>query len=794
MNSVAIAWRNIRKNSGFSLLNLSGLIIGITSFLLLGAYIMHELSYDRFLPNADRIAYVSYAYKSAEDNEFVQAATTPTAVAPTLEKEFAEVARAVRLYPYNQEGLIKNGNQQIKETNFKFADEAFFEVADYPFIAGNSQHALTAPYQIVLTQASADKYFPSKDALGQVLEIDGQPWKVTGIVPTPPSYTQLPFAAILSNKHLTRYQEPVWHSANDITLLLLKDKHVIPALEAKANAYIKTIFADVFKNGGALKLKVEPITDVHLHSAIGKGNLLYVYIFMGLAIGIILITGVNFANLSLARSAERAKEIGVKKVLGASRAHLFFHFLIECSLLVLIAFAIAMCLAHILLPLFASYLGTTIVLAITSSNILLLAIPIFAISLAILAGSWPALVVSSFKPVQSLKGTTKANKGGFALGNVLIIIQFTVSTLFIIATLITAQQLHYIQTKNTGLDRSQIVVLDGELLSDAERTTLKSKLLARPAVNGFTASYDSPVNIQGGYNINYVEGKNADFQLSVTAIPIEKDFVPVFEIPVLAGANQSDSDIARARDTTDAREYSFIVNQQLVKSLQWSPEDAIGKQINLNGRLGRITTVVQDFNFASLREDIKPVVLFPEYSYFGNIYVKVASGSNMQQSISTIQSVWKEVKPQAPFDYHFLDDDFANLYQLERQTSRTMLLFSIVTIGIACLGLFALAAFQAQQRVKEIGIRKVLGASTGKIVLLLTSDFIKLVVIAFVLAVPIGYWIMKDWLQNFAFRIDLEYWTFLLAGIIAVLISLLTISGRAFRAARTNPIHSLRDE
>lgn len=794
MNSVSIAWRNIRKNRGFALLNLGGLTIGITSFLLLGAYILHEMSYDNFLSNSNRIAYVSYAYKSPDDSEFVQANTTPTAVAPTLEKEFAEVERAVRLYSYNSEGLIQKGNQQIKETQLQFADPDFFQVMDYQFTQGNAEKALSEPYQIVLTQAYADKYFPKENPLGQVLQIDGQPWKVSGVVPTPPSYTQLPFTAILSNKHLTRYQEPVWHSANDITLVLLKDKKAINALEAKANSYIQTIFADVFQSGAALKLKIEPITDVHLHSEIGSGNLLYVYIFAGLSIGIILITAVNFANLSLARSTERAKEIGVKKVLGASRSRLFFNFLTECCLLVLIAFTVALCLTYFLLPLFASYLGTTIELHVTSSNMLLLAIPIFAISLSIVAGSWPAIVISAFKPIQSLKGTTKANKGGFALGNVLIVIQFAVSTLFIIATLVTAQQLHYIQTKNTGLDRSQIVVLDGDLLSDNQRTTLKNKLMTRSVVKGFTASYDSPVNIQGGYNINYVEGKKTDFQMSVTAIPIEKDFVPVFEIPILAGANLTDNDIARARDTTAAQEYSFVVNEKLVKSLQWTAQEAIGKQINLNGRLGRIKTVVQDFNFASLREDIKPVVLFPEYHYFGNIYVKVASGSTIQQSISDIQSVWKEVKPQAPFTYHFLDDDFANLYQLERQTSKTMLLFSCITIGIACLGLFALAAFQAQQRVKEIGIRKVMGASIGKIVLLLTRDFVKLVGIAFILAAPIGYWIMQNWLHNFAFRIAIEWWTFLIAGFLAVFISLLTISGRAIRAARTNPTNSLRDE
>lgn len=794
MKSVTIAWRNIRRNRGFSLLNIFGLTVGICCFLLLGAYIVHETSYDSFLSQSNRIAYVSFAHKSADEAQFDFSSVTPTAVAPMLEKEFAEVEKTARIYGYNGEGLVKVGDEFFKEKSFKFADESLFEVMDYTFIRGKAATALASPFQIVLTQKMADKYFPQQDALGKLLRIDGQPWTVSGVVMTPPSYTELPFQAIMSNKHLKRYQQPIWHSANDITLVLLKDPASLPSLQQKANAHIKDIFADVFQSGAELKILFERLPDIHLHSATGTGNLLYVYIFAAVALGIIVIACVNFVNLSLARSAERAKEIGVKKVLGASRQDLFLNFLLECSMMVSMALVLALVLAQLLLPAFANYIGTSIQISLKSSAMFYLGILAFAVLITLIAGSWPAFVISSFKPILSLKGKTRAARGGFALGNTLIIFQFTVSILFIICTLVTTRQLHYIQTTNTGLNRSQIVVLDGDLLGDADRSALKNKLLELSTISGFSASYDSPVNIQGGYSVNAAEGKSANFGLSVTAIPIEKDFVPVFEIPVLAGANLTDADIARARDTTAAQEYSFIVNQQFVQALQWTPAEAIDKRIDLNGRVGRIKTVVADFNFASLKEEIKPVVLFPEYHYFGNVYVKIASGSDIQQSVEAIQRAWKEVKPQAPFDYHFLDDDFFALYQLEQQTNRTMLLFSAITIGIACLGLVALAAFQAQQRVKEIGIRKVLGASVGKIVLLLTRDFVGMVGIAFLIAAPIGWWLMRSWLLNFVYRIDVEWWIFALAASLAVGIAFIVISGQAIRAARTNPVKSLRDE
>lgn len=794
-NHIKTAWRNIRKNRGFSILNIIGLTIGITCFLLLGAYIIHETSYDRFLPDVDRIGYVSMAYKSVEDSEFTYSRVTPTATAPMLEKEFAEVEKAVRLYGYNQEGIVQKGNQYIKERQLQFADEGFFEVLAYPFLAGNPKTALQQPYQIVLTQDLADKYFPDMATpIGQTLEIDNQPWEVSGIIPNPPSYTEVPFSALLSNKHLSRYREPVWHSANDITFLRIRDKEDMAVSEKKANAFIQKALGDVAKSGDELRLRIDALPDVHLHSKVGTGNMLYIYIFGVLALSLIAISCINFANLSLARSTERIKEVGIKKVLGASRPSLFFSFLVECAMMVGIALLLAIGLAYILLPFFASYIGSNITLDLQSAITFYVGIFALAILISLLAGSGPALAISAFKPTQTLKGKIGSYKPKLRMGNALIVFQFIISTLFIIGTLVTTQQLHFLQTKDTKLERSQMVVLDGDVLSDADRTTLKQQLLARPSISGVTASYDSPVNIRGGYSIYDAEGKNTHFELSVTAIPIEKDFVSVFEIPVLAGSPLTESDIFRARDTTEAREYAFIVNQKLVTALQWTPEEAIGKSIALSGREGRIKTVVEDFNFTSLKEEIKPVVLFPEYNYFGNIFVKIEPQNEIQTSLADIQTVWQSVKPNVPFDYHFLDDDFAALYRLEQQTSKTMFLFSIITIGIACMGLFALAAFQAQKRLKEMGIRKVLGASVGKIVLLLSTDFIKMVGIAFLVAIPVGWWALHKWLDNFAYRIEIKWWMFITVGVLTLGITFLTVGSQAFRTARANPVDALRDE
>lgn len=793
-NYIKIAWRNIRKNKGFSLLNMSGLTIGITCFLLLATYIYHESSYERFFSHADRIAYFSLSYKAPNSPEMVSSSTTPTGLQQTLQSDFPEVEQASRLYPYIQGGLVDIGNQSLKENKLIYADKNVFEILDYDFIEGNKKHVLDEPNQIVLTETLAKKYFPNESAINKTLIIDKVNWKVSGVIADMPSNTQFRFSAILSNQGLARYKEASWNSANDITIGLLKTDQSFQSVQLKLDNLVKDKFSESIKQGYEFGFKVEKLSDIHLHSkTAGTGNILYIYILMALGIALIVLTCINFTNLILANAIERKKEIGVKKVLGAGRKTIFFQFLFECSLMILISLIISLVATWLLLPLFGHFMGVEMQINFWNKPILYIAILTFFIILSLLAGGWPAYSISSSKPISIFRSKLIEKQTGISLSKVLIVFQFCISIFFIICTLFAGQQMEFIQSKNTGLDRSDILVLDGRGWQDKERQLLKDKLSQLNSVKGVTASYDSPVNIQGGYTINEVEGQAPDFSIDVTAIPIEKDFVSVFNIKSIAGSSLSDTDILRASDTV-APENSFIINTLAATAMGWTPKDAIGKKINLNGRNGTVKQVVESFNFKSLHNEITPVVLFPEYGYFGNIFIKLHAGVPTQDALNQIKTIVKEIAPKNNYDYHFLNDDFNQLYLQDQQTTRAMQLFSLITISIACMGLFALSTYTVQQRIKEIGIRKIVGASVIKIVSLLSVDFLRLVVIALAISIPFGWFAMHKWLDNFAYHIELDWWIFILAGGSALLISFLTISYQTVRAAMVNPIDCLRDE
>nr|WP_315402112.1 FtsX-like permease family protein [uncultured Sphingobacterium sp.] len=793
-NYIKIAWRNIRKNKGFSLLNMSGLTIGITCFLLLATYIYHESSYERFFSHADRIAYFSLSYKAPNSAEMVSSSTTPTGLQQTLQSDFPEIEQASRLYPYIQSGLIDIGNQSLKENKLIYADKNVFEILDYDFIEGNKKHVLDEPNQIVLTETLAKKYFPNESAINKTLIIDKVNWKVSGVIADMPSNTQFRFSAILSNQGLARYKEASWNSANDITIGLLKTDQSFQSVQLKLDNLVKDKFSESIKQGYEFGFKVEKLSDIHLHSkTAGTGNILYVYILMALGIALIVLTCINFTNLILANAIERKKEIGVKKVLGAGRKTIFFQFLFECSLMILISLIVSLVATWLLLPLFGHFMGVEMQINFWNKPIHYIAILAFFIILSLLAGGWPAYSISSSKPISIFRSKLIEKQTGISLSKVLIVFQFCISIFFIICTLFAGQQMEFIQSKNTGLDRSDILVLDGRGWQDKERQLLKDKLSQLNSVKGVTASYDSPVNIQGGYTINEVEGQAPDFSIDVTAIPIEKDFVSVFNIKSIAGSSLSDTDILRASDTV-APENSFIINTLAATAMGWTPKDAIGKKINLNGRKGTVKQVVESFNFKSLHNEITPVVLFPEYGYFGNIFIKLHAGVPTQDALNQIKTIVKEIAPKNNYDYHFLNDDFNQLYLQDQQTTRAMQLFSLITISIACMGLFALSTYTVQQRIKEIGIRKIVGASVIKIVSLLSVDFLRLVVIALAISIPFGWFAMHKWLANFAYHIELDWWIFILAGGSALLISFLTISYQTVRAAMVNPIDCLRDE
>ncbi|MDF2516851.1 MAG: hypothetical protein K0R59_2147 [Sphingobacterium sp.] len=793
-NYLKIAWRNIKKNKGFSLLNMFGLSLGITCFLLLAAYIFHESSYERFFPNADRLAYFSLTYKAPNSTEEVNSSVTPTALAPTLQAELPEIEQATRLYGYSKAGNIASKDETTKEKKLMYADPNFFNTLGYTFIEGDAKHALTEPNQIVLTKKLAEKYFPKQSALGKTLTIDKVNWKVSGVIQDLPTNTQINFTAILSNKDLARYKQSEWSSANDITIALLKNKDSFGTIQQKLDQITKAKFAEATKQGYQFSFSIEKLIDIHLHSkAAGSGNLVYIYILMALGAALIILTSINFTNLILAHAIERKKEIGVKKVLGAARKTIFLQFFLECSLMVLLSLSFGLLATFLLLPLFSSYMGSEMQLTVWTDPRFYAILFLFFIVLTLISGGWPAYSIASSKPMSIFKRKLAEKQSGISFSKVLVTFQFSISIFFIICTLFAGRQMQFIQSKNTGLDRTDMLVIDGQGWQDKERQLLKDKLMQLNSVRGVTASYDNPVNIQGGYSINTVEGQPTDFEMNVTAIPIEKDFVSVFRIKTVAGEPLSDTDILRARDTLSP-EYSFVINTLAASAMGFTPQQAVGKKINLNGRKGSIKQVVASFNFASLHNEIKPIVLFPEYYYFGNIFIRLNPDAPIQDAIAQVKSVVKDIDAKNQFEYHFLNDDYSKLYLKDQQTTKVMQLFSLITIAIACMGLFALSAYAVQQRVKEIGIRKVLGASVFKIVKILSADFMVLVCSALLIAIPLGWYAMHRWMDNFAYHITLDWWIFIIAGSSALLVSFITISFQTVKAALTNPIDSLRDE
>lgn len=691
--------------------------------------------------------------------------------------------------------VVRHGERLFNEPNIVYADSTFFEILTYPFVAGNPHTALNQPQSVVLTEPTAKKYFGDENPIDQTILIDEKPWLVTGVVQPPPAYTQLPFSAVLSYATMERSHNLVWHSANDITLLLLKNNTDFEPLQRQVNTLVQQQFAEDIKSGSNYQLNIEKLTDVHLHSkAAGTGNIAYLYILGGIAVGLLLIACINFTNLVTARSAERAQEIGVKKVLGAERSLLFRQFLFESAFAVFIAIILGLLLAMFALPLFNRYVGMDISMMHWNDVRFYTGIAMLFFLVSLIAGGWPALVLSAFKPISVLKGKVTNTHSGRKLRQGLVVFQFCISILFVIFTLVAGSQLHYIQTKDTGLNRAQVLVVNSSSLSMKTIETFKNELLGQTSIQGVTASYDSPVNVKGGYTIMAADGKESDFALSITAIPVEKDFVSVFDIQLLEGSNLTDADIERSNLDGDAQEYAFIINELAAQTMGWSAQDAIGKWINMNGREGRIKAVAANFNFASLHKEVTPIVLFPEYGYFGKLFIKTSEGTSMAQTLKSIESIWKTVNPNRPFDFNFLDQEYEALYQQEAQTAKVLNIFALVTVLVAAMGLFGLAAFTAQQRVKEIGIRKVLGASVTNIVRMLSTDFVKLVLIAALIASPIAWWTMDNWLKDFAYRIDIEWWMFGLAALFALVIALFTVSSQAIKAALTNPVDSLRDE
>ena len=793
-NYFKIAFRNLSRNKVFSAINIVGLSIGLTCCLLMVLYMQHELSYDKFHANSTRIARVIMEYNFSGE-EPTKGNFTSTKVLPSLKRNFPEVVGGVRMS--NTQRLVKYGDKLFLEKRFAYADSTFFDVFSFRLLSGKPTDVLMAPRQVVLTQSTAKKYFGDENPVGKVLLLGStqENYLVTGVMEDIPSNSQVKFDFLASFSSLGATQERTYFDANYTTYLLLRDEYAIVSLQSKIPAFMKKELID--QPGVNINYELEPLTKVHLFSPYDgfepNSNITYIYIIAGIALLVLIIACFTYINLSTARSVERAKEVGIRKVSGAHRKQLFWQFITESVVISMSAFVLSIILAIFMLPAFNRIAEKELTItSLTGFTVPGIALGITLI-IAVLAGSYPALIMSGFKPVSVLKGAFRNTASGVGLRRSLIVFQFMISVFLITATIIIQQQLRYIQHKKLGYDREHVIVMNIDQKVMQKIDLLKDKLKADRNILAVSKASYSPVNIPGVYGV-YLQGSDEDRALTVKANPIDEEFIRASGLEIIAGTDLDKHDMeAIAHDENDKNYYHFVLNETAAAKLGWTPADAIGKKIFLgSARPGEVKAVVKDFHFASLHNPVEPLVLFPDV-WATTLLVKT-SGQHIGQTLSFMEDTWKALAPHRPFEYHFMDEDYDKLYSSEYRTGKVFNIFAAIAIVLASLGLFGLSAFSARQRIKEIGIRKVMGASAGQITLMLSGSFIKLVIIAFVLASPISWWAMNKWLQDFAYRIDIGWLVFAIAGMVALGIAWITVSIESIRSARANPVRSLRTE
>ena len=793
-NYFKIIFRKLLKNKTASFINVFGLTVGITSCLLIALYIQHEVSYDAFQKNGNRIVRVIMEYKFS-GAESMKGNFTSVRVAPVFKRTFPEVESAVKMT--QAERVVAYKDKLFTEKRFMYADPSFFNIFSFRLLSGNPRKALVLPYNVIITQSAAHKYFGNENPVGKALNVssDSNLYQITGVMPDCPSNSQIKFdfLASFSSLGITKDYEDTYWDANYTTFLLLKNQAAIASLQAKLPSFMKK---EMQGSEATVNFYLEPFRSIHLHSEYGgfepNNSITYIYILAAVALLILIIACFTYINLSTARSVERAKEVGVRKVIGAGKKQIFWQFISESFALCCIAVVISLIAAAMLLPPFNLLTDKQLPVSGIFSLPFLLVIVFAIVCISLLAGSYPAFILSQFQPVKVLKGAFKNTGSAQWLRKSLIVFQFVISVFLIVSTFIIKQQLYFIQHKKLGYDREHVLVINTGYQLQNRIPLIKQQLKQNPDVASVSACYRSPVEGGGGYNMRSAQMPENE-QLAVTANPVDEDFINTTGLQLVAGSNLTEQDIKDVSDEQKQKLFHFILNESAAKQLGWTPQEAIGRKMFLDAtRPGYVKGVVKDFHFESLHNPIKPIILFPEQG--GRELLIKISGRNMPETLSFLATKWKELVPERPFDYRFLDDDYNKLYEAELRLGTLMNLFSTIAIVLACLGLFGLSVYTAQQRTKEIGVRKVLGASVSNIVAVLSKEFIRLAAIALLVAFPISWWAMHNWLQNYQYRISIRWWVFVVTGIVTLLITFGTVSFQAIKAAVANPVKSLRTE
>jgi putative ABC transport system permease protein len=780
-NYFKVALRNIQRHKAFSFINITGLAIGMACCILIMLWVQDELSFDKFHESRDTL--YRLIIQSPDATGDLGGSTIPYALAPILKSEYPEIANFTR---YQDLSWLLNSSFTYKEKkfyepNFFLADPTFFEMFSFSFIKGDPATALQDIYSIVLTEDTANKYFGTEDPVGKVLRINNvADLKVTGVVQNLPHNTHMQFDLISPIQILGEEKIKSWAWESYSYIQLQPNTNAEEFREKIAGALTKHSPQTWIKS----KVNFQPVKKIHLHQ--GRGDIRLVYIFSSVAFFILLIACINFMNLSTARSAKRAKEVGLRKIVGAHKPQLIRQFFNESLLLAFIALVMALILVRVVLGAFNNLTSKPLALDIIANPALFVGLVVLTILVGIIAGSYPALFLSAFQPVRVLKSGFSGRSGGSLFRKILVIFQFSISVVLIIGSIIVFQQLYYIQNRDLGWDRENIIAMPINNELKQQFRSLKTELEGNPNILSVTAASSIPTHI-GNTNPILWEGKETSEPASIKFVVTEHDYVKTFDMEILQGRDFS-------RDyETDMN--NFIINQEAVELMKL--ESPLGKQIQFMGVTGEIIGVVKDFHFRHVKYEIIPLILTihpRNYDYFHKfVFVKLRP-TEIPQSIEYVRTVCAKYSPHFPFKYRFVDDDYNNMYIYERYVARISNTFTFLAIFIACLGLFGLASFMAEQRTKEIGVRKVLGASVPGIIVLLTKEFSKWVIIANVIAWPIAYFAMSKWLNNYSYRVPIFWWIFIVAGVAALAIASLTVSYQAVKAARANPVDSLRYE
>ncbi len=792
-----IAVRGIFRNPGYAAINIFGLSIGITCFLLIFLVVRYELSFDKFHRDADNIFRVDNALHLSSG--IYKYPNGPAGVGPSMYTEIPEVTGFTRLGGGGQQAVFEVGTELFRETDLFYADSSFFEFFDFELLSGNKREVLKEPLMAVLSEKAAVRYFGKTDAVGEVLLLKGnqeQRFQVSGIMKDLPANSHIQCEMLLSNETLRSNGASLdsWNAGGSYTYIKLNDRGAVAEVTDKMmelrDKYVEE------KNRVTVNPSMIALTDIHLHSnlrneIVPNGNIDIVYVFSAIAIFILLIAAINYMNLATARSARRAKEVGMRKVLGAYRKQLVTQFMGESLMLVLVSALLSFAVVMASMGVMADFTGKALELSMLFDPVLLSVFIGVLLVIGFGAGSYPALFLSSFKPVVVLKGKLSPgmNSSGI-LRKGLVVFQFAVSIMLMIGTYAVYDQLNFMKNKSLGFQKeNMLVITNTQNAVTSQLNAFKNELLKSTQIESVTASFSKPGGLRPIIFIKSETVIDDEANLNLAAINIDFDYMSTFGINILQGR---DFNRSIPVDSTQ----SIMLNEQAARELNML-EDPIGRiiQINMGGNWvdKKIIGLVADVNFEPLQRKTESTFYGPVFGAYSYLYVRLKPG-DQRQAIDHINTTWNQFAPQQPFEYSFLDSDLNELYASEEQLSEVVIFFAILAILIACLGLFGLASFATEQRIKEIGVRKVLGASVTQVLLLLSKDFVVLILIAFVVAAPVSYYLTDWWLQDFAFKVNMGWLTFFLAGVMAVMIALITVGYKAVNAARSNPVKALRFE